>query len=67
MTHGVWHFCHCFTIWGQKINNWNDFSTCFYELKKSYINFSIQYDLLTCYWYDLRQTLLTTVFYFILG
>ena len=29
------------------IKNWNDFSKCFYELVKSYINCCIQYDLLT--------------------
>ena len=29
------------------INNWNDFSKCFYELVKSYKNCCIQYDLLT--------------------
>ena len=29
------------------INNWNDFSKCFYELVKSYTNCCIQYDLLT--------------------
>ena len=29
------------------INNWNDFSKCFYELVKSYTHCCIQYDLLT--------------------
>ena len=29
------------------INNWNDFSKCFYELVKSYKHCCIQYDLLT--------------------
>ena len=29
------------------LNNWNDFSKCFYELVKSYTNCCIQYDLLT--------------------
>ena len=29
------------------INNWNDFSKCFYELVKLYRHCCIQYDLLT--------------------